>query len=124
MTRTTKQKEAIMNFLVNNRTHPTADVIYESVKKEIPNISIATIYRNLRVLKENRLVTEVSVHGALGRFEEKKANHYHFYCEKCGKVMDINEPVDEKLNERVTGSTGLKIHHHQIEFHGLCKDCQ
>jgi Fur family transcriptional regulator, peroxide stress response regulator len=124
MRRTTKQREAIMNFLVNNRTHPTADVIYESVKKEIPNISIATIYRNLRVLKENGQVAEVSIKGDLGRFEAKQGNHYHFYCEKCGKVMDIDEPVDEKLNERVTGSTGLKISSHQIEFHGLCKDCQ
>jgi len=124
MKRTTKQRKAIINFLSNNKTHPTADVIYEGVKKEIPNISIGTIYRNLRVLEENGLVTAVGVQGNLGRYEEKQENHYHFRCEKCGKVFDINETVDEELNERVAGRTGLKIHSHQLEFRGLCKDCQ
>lgn len=124
MRRTTKQREAIIRFLANNKTHPTADVIYEGVKNEIPNISVGTVYRNLKVLKENGLITEVTIQGTLGRYEEKQKNHYHFRCEQCGKVFDIDEPVDNDLNMRVAGKTGLKINSHQLEFRGLCKDCQ
>ena len=124
MQRNSRQRNAILKFLVNNRSHPTADVIYESVKKEIPNISIGTIYRNLKILKETGAISEINVQGFSGRYEEKQENHYHFRCDKCGKVLDIDEPFDEKLNERIAKKTGFKIRSHQLEFHGLCQDCK
>ena len=124
MKRITRQREAILKFLENNSSHPTADIIYESLRKEIPNISKGTVYRNLKVLQENGQVSELDLKGTLSRFEKKQANHYHFRCEQCGKVIDINEPVDTQLNSRVASRTGLKINHHQLEFRGLCKDCQ
>lgn len=124
MKRTTKQREAILKYLAGNRSHPTADDIYEGVKKEVPQISIGTVYRNLRVLKEDGLVAEISIQGALGRYEEIRKNHYHFRCEKCGKVLDIDETFDETFGERIAARTGLKINSHQLEFYGLCKDCQ
>ncbi len=122
--RDTKQRELILKVLINNRTHPTADWIYEEVKKEIPKISKGTVYRNLQVLHEDGAITELNLDGIMARYEEKQKNHYHFKCEKCGRVIDLDEPMVQGLNERVAKKTGFKVSGHRIEFHGLCKNCQ
>ena len=122
--RETKQREAILRVLRNTKAHPTADRIYEEVKKEIPNISKGTVYRNLQVLQEDGAVTELNLNGTLSRFEAKQDSHYHFRCEQCGRVFDVDEPVNNELDERVAKRTGFKVSHHQLEFRGLCKDCQ
>lgn len=124
MTRLTKQRETILSILRSTRSHPTADWIYEEAKKEIPHISKGTVYRNLRVLRENGQVAELNLDGNESRFEAKRQSHYHFRCERCGRVFDVDEPVDTKLDRKVAGRTGLKIFYHQLEFRGLCQDCQ
>jgi len=122
--RDTKQREAILGVLRNTKAHPTADWIYEQVKKEIPNISKGTVYRNLQVLLEDGAITELNLSGTLSRFEVKQERHYHFRCEQCGHVFDVDEPVNDELDERVAKRTGFVVSHHQTEFRGLCKDCQ
>jgi len=124
MRRKTKQRETILRVLRNTKAHPTADWIYEEVKKEIPNISKGTVYRNLQVLQEDGAVSELNLNGTLSRFEAKQESHYHFRCEQCGKVFDLDEPVNNELDERVAKRTGFKVSHHQLEFRGLCIDCQ
>ncbi|MBN1161808.1 MAG: transcriptional repressor [Dehalococcoidales bacterium] len=124
MHRETKQRTAILKYLNNTKSHPTADIIYDVVKKIIPNISKGTIYRNLNVLKESGQVTRLNIKGTVSRYEIKQASHYHFRCEQCGRVFDIDEPVDKSIDERVAKSTGFKVIRHQLEFRGLCKDCQ
>ncbi len=124
MNRNTKQREAILRILRSTRSHPTADSIYEEAKKEIPHISKGTVYRNLRVLQENGQVAELNLDGTVSRFEAKRQNHYHFRCERCGRVIDVDEPVDSKLDRKVARRTGLKISYHQLEFRGLCHECQ
>jgi len=123
MRRNSRQKKAILAFLKDNKTHPSAEAIYEGVKKDIPNISIGTVYRNLKILQEDGEISEISSQG-MGRFEENQGTHYHFRCVKCGQVIDIDEPVDEEINRRMAAKTGLIINSHQLEFHGLCKECQ
>ena len=124
MRRETKQREAILRVLMNSKSHPTADLIYEEVKKEIPKISKGTVYRNLKVLQESGQVSELNLNGTISRFEVKQDSHYHFRCEKCGRVSDIDMPVDRELDRHIEKITGLKISYHQLEFRGLCKDCQ
>jgi Fur family peroxide stress response transcriptional regulator len=124
MIRQTKQRETILRILRSTRSHPTADWIYEEAKKEMPHISKGTVYRNLRVLQENGQVSELNLDGDESRFEAKRQNHYHFRCERCGRVFDVDEPVDTKLDIKVAKRTGLKISYHQLEFRGLCQDCQ
>jgi Fe2+ or Zn2+ uptake regulation protein len=63
-------------------------------------------------------------HGTVGRFEIKQEIHYHFRCELCGRVIDVNEPVDRELDKKVANRTGLRISYHQLEFRGLFRDCQ
>ncbi len=124
MRRETRQREAILRVLINTKAHPTADWIYEEGRKEIPNISKGTVYRNLQVLQEDGAVTELNLNGTVSRFEAKQDSHYHFRCERCGRVFDLDEPVNNKLDERVAKRTGFTVSHHQLEFRGLCKDCQ
>lgn len=124
MRRNTKQKEAIFRILKETREHPTADSIYEAVRKVMPNISKGTVYRNLKVLRESRAISELRLKGTRSRFEVAQANHYHFRCGQCGKVMDVEAPVDRKLDQKVAVRTGLKIYGHQLEFRGVCLICQ
>ena len=124
MGRATKQRETILRILRATRSHPTADGIYEEAKKEIPNISKGTVYRNLKVLQENGQVSELNLDGSVSRYEAKRENHYHFRCERCGRVFDVDYSVDRELDRKVAKITGLKISCHQLEFRGLCHDCQ
>ena len=124
MARITRQKEAILRVLGGTNTHPTAEWIYEEVKKEIPNISLGTVYRNLRLLSENGEILQLDLCGSLSRFDCRTDNHYHFRCEGCGRLFDVDEPVDENINERVAERTGFRVLCHRLEFRGLCQECQ
>jgi Fur family peroxide stress response transcriptional regulator len=122
--RTTKQRKAILEILRSTRSHPTADQIYDAVRQQVPNISKGTVYRNLQVLRGEGAISELNINGTMGRYEEKQSRHYHFQCEQCGRVYDLDEPVNNEINERIAKRTGFKISYHQMEFRGLCKDCQ
>lgn len=122
--RETKQREAILNVLRSADSHPTADWIYDEVRKTIPNISKGTVYRNLKILQEKGEISELNLSGTVSRFEGRQENHYHFRCDKCGRVFDLDEPVNNELDERVARKTGFKVSYHQLEFRGFCKDCQ
>jgi Fur family peroxide stress response transcriptional regulator len=124
MVRKTKQSEAILNVLRDTTSHPTADWIYNEVRKDIPGISLGTVYRNLRSLRECGKIIGIDLGSAASKFDGNSANHYHFRCEKCRRVFDIDEPVDEKIDKRVARKTGFRISHHWLEFRGLCRECQ
>lgn len=113
-----------MKVLRNGSSHPTADRIYEEVRKTIPNISKGTVYRNLKVLLEDGQIAELNLNGTVSRYEDKKDGHYHFRCEQCGRIFDLDEPVNHALDEKIAGQTGFTVTHHQLEFRGLCKDCR
>ena len=122
--RATKQRPAILEILRNTRSHPTADQIYDAIRKEIPNISKGTVYRNLQVLCEDGAISELNINGTISRYEEKQDRHYHFRCEQCGRVFDLDEQVNTEIDKRVAVRTGFKVISHQTEFRGFCKDCQ
>ena len=124
MYRNTRQKETILNILRGTTSHPTADWMYDEVRKVIPNISKGTVYRNLKILEQTGQISELNLSGTVSRFEGRQDNHYHFRCENCGRVFDVDEAVDTELDRRVAGKTGFKISYHQLEFRGLCHDCQ
>jgi Fur family peroxide stress response transcriptional regulator len=124
MNRQTKQREAILRLLRGTSSHPTADQIYDEVRKEIPNISKGTVYRNLKVLQEMGVISELNLNSTVSRFEAKQESHYHFRCEQCGRVFDVDEPPDKELDRKIARRTGFKISYHQLEFRGLCHDCQ
>jgi len=124
MLRKSKQKEAILRVLRGTTSHPTADWIYNEVRKEIPNISLGTVYRNLRLMCQGGEILQLDLCGTLSRLDGRVDNHYHFRCQDCGRVFDVDEPVDDNLNERVAGRTGFQVLCQRLEFRGVCKECQ
>jgi len=124
MRRDTKQREAILTVLRHADSHPTADWIYDEVRKWIPTISKGTVYRNLKLLRDTGEITELKLSGTVSRYEGRQENHYHFRCEQCGRVFDLDEPVNGELNERIARDTGFTVTYHRLEFRGLCRDCQ
>jgi Fur family peroxide stress response transcriptional regulator len=124
MRRESRQREAVLRVLTGSRAHLTADQVYDAVRKDIPNISKGTVYRNLKVLRQDGAISELNLDGALGRYEAKRETHYHFRCDRCGSIFDLDEPVDKELDERVSRKTGFTVSHHKTEFRGLCVDCQ
>lgn len=122
--RNTRQREAILRVVRRIGCHPTVDEVYTEVRRELPGVSLGTVYRNLKVLAETGEVAPVAGGGPLSRYDGCADNHYHFRCDSCGRVLDIEEPVDTGMDRRVAAQTGLAIRCHTLEFHGLCKDCR
>lgn len=122
--RHTRQREAVLEVLRTSHSHPTADWVYEEVKKALPRISKGTVYRNLKMLCKSGEISELDLSGATRRFEGRQESHYHFRCQRCGEVFDLNEPVNHDLDSRIEEQTGFTVAYHHLEFRGLCRDCQ
>lgn len=120
----TPQRHAILAFLLDSKAHPTADDIYKSLEGNFPNMSVATIYNNLRLFKEAGLVQELTYGDASSRFDGDTTEHYHLICTHCGRIEDLFEPVLPALNEDVEKASGYSIEHHRLEFYGTCPDCR
>ena len=123
MNRKSKQKGVILAVVKSTHSHPTANWVYEQVKQEIPNISLGTVYRNLKSLKQEGEIQELNFDGTMSRFDGITQNHYHFRCERCGRIFDLDEPVDETLNDRIEQTTDFEVIDHHLDFYGRCQDC-
>ena len=124
MLKRSKQKETILRVLRSTSSHPSADWVYEQVRREIPNVSLATIYRNLRLLRDTGCIQQVDLSGEHGHFDGKTSAHYHLRCEKCGRILDLDEPVRRSIENRVARKTGFTVTGHKLEVTGLCPECQ
>ena len=121
-----RQREIILDTLTRNAVHPTAETLYNIIKKEDPdtNIGIATVYRNLSKLADSGIIKRIEGLENSEHFDHNTHVHYHFLCNKCGRVYDINESVAPNLVENTEKETGFIITDCDIAFHGICKDCQ
>ncbi|MFN3134633.1 MAG: transcriptional repressor [Candidatus Kryptonium sp.] len=122
--RGSKQREAILRILQNTDIHPTADWIYDQVRKVIPNISLGTVYRNLNLLKDEGLIREVTIHGSSSaRYDANLEPHCHFICLKCNSVYDL--PIRENdLNlETFLAGRNFKVKFTKLDIFGLCDKC-
>lgn len=119
-----RQRDLVLKTLQSNVVHPTADYVYELIKKEMPNISLATVYRNLNQLAEAGIIRKIEGLDGVVRFDHNTHNHYHFICIKCNKVYDIPFDIAPNLEEQVLVETGLQIIQHDIAFKGICHNCQ
>ena len=124
MPRKTKQREAILRVLRSTKSHPTADTIFEQVRKEIPNISFGTVYRHLRMMKKSGEIRELDLSGKPSHYNSDMREHYHLRCENCDRVFDLNQPVDITVSDTAGEEMGFKVTHPVLELRGLCKDCQ
>lgn len=121
--RKTTQRRIILQTLRSTKSHPTADWIYTEVRKIIPNISLGTVYRNLRLLNESGKILKLDYGSGFSRFDGNAENHYHIRCLKCGRVDDVDQPLERGLEQQVAQKTGYDVVSHRLEFCGVCPDC-
>jgi Fur family peroxide stress response transcriptional regulator len=122
--RMTPQRYAILQYLLNTMSHPTADEIYRALEANFPNMSVATVYNNLRLFKEAGLVRELTYGDASSRFDANMEDHYHVICRRCGKITDFHHPTLTEVEVKASEKTGYVIESHRMEIYGICPDCQ
>jgi len=124
MQRYSKNREAILNCLRSTKTHPTAEWIYLQLKEDLPNLSLATVYRNLTALKEHGDIRSMGIVGGQERFDAINYPHSHVVCARCGAVIDVPEiPIPGELIARVEKETGCTVTETALQFNGLCAVC-
>ena len=119
-----RKRDAILSCLRSTELHPSADWVYERVKQEIPDISLATVYRNLNLFKEQGLIQSLGTVNGVERFDGNTAPHVHYICTGCGKVVDLpGLSVPEDLNYAAEAESGGRVAACQLTFTGLCGKC-
>jgi Fur family peroxide stress response transcriptional regulator len=120
-----RKRNAILQYLRNSEDHPSAEKIYTDLKKEIPDLSMGTVYRNLNLFKEQGLITAVATVNGVERYDPDTTPHVHFICTQCGDVQDLPEiSVPEELNSAVAQSSGGRVDNCQLSFTGICGECR
>ena len=118
-----RQREAIKELLCSSCNHPTADMVYLSVRQEFPNISLGTVYRNLNLLADLGDAIKITSPNGGVHFDGRTAPHYHFHCNKCGKVLDLELEELKCINDAAGKNFDGVIESHSMMFYGTCKDC-
>lgn len=119
--RCTPQRYAVMTFLLEQNSHPTAAEIFDSVNRLDPRSSRATTYNNLRDLVQAGLVREVAIEGRAARYDAKGMRHHHFICDRCGDVEDMEW---YSVPTPASGSLGKRVFREcEVIFRGLCTKC-
>lgn len=121
--RITTQRQIILEELAKVTTHPTANEVYDMVRKRLPRIGLGTVYRNLELMAESGVILKLEVGGTQKRFDATTDPHYHIRCISCGKVDDIDISVQNHINQIAEEASDYDILGHHIEFTGTCKAC-
>lgn len=121
--RMSPQRRVILEWLRQNDIHPTADTIYEMVRKELPRISLGTVYRNLEILTALGKIQTLELGGSQKRYDAITRKHYHIRCVVCDRVDNAPIAPLSSLENELYGATVFTIIGHRLEFTGLCPEC-
>ena len=129
-TKYSRQRETLLKVLCSTDCHPDADWIYTEVRKELPNISLGTVYRNLSNMSREGTILKLSMGDGKDHFDGNTTLiHHHMMCRRCGSIIDIFTPdKDEKVFSEYVSSyaqthTSAIIQEHSVMFYGICSDC-
>ena len=119
-----RKREAILSCLQSTRAHPTAEALYAQLKPEIPDLSLATVYRNLNLFKKQGLAVCVANVDGTERFDADTHPHVHFICQDCGSVVDLDEmAIPDTLRTAAESCSGGTVIDCQLNFTGRCRNC-
>jgi Fur family ferric uptake transcriptional regulator/Fur family peroxide stress response transcriptional regulator len=116
------QRMAIMEYLMNNRIHPTAETIFNNLHPSIPTLSKTTVYNTLKLLEEHGAIRSLQIDEKNIRYDADISAHAHFRCKQCGQVYDISIKNFEKLE--INNDNDHDIIECQIYYQGYCKYCK
>lgn len=118
----TPQRRTIFEVLEGVTHHPSAEEVYESVRKRLPDVSLATVYKTLKELVSLGEILELNFDGDRSRYDPKVGRHSHLKCERCGRLDDVDLDY-ANLEVPKNYRQGYSIRRHQVVFYGLCPDC-
>ena len=121
--RNSATRNSIYQYLCGTKEHPSAEMIYNDLKGDLPNLSIGTVYRNLKQLEEIGRVIRVTSVDNHERYDANCEDHVHFVCERCGRVIDIMDADINAAKAACNLSGDAKIKHIQIVLQGICESC-
>lgn len=116
------RREQIYQYLAGTKSHPEAEQIYLALKAENPSLSLATVYRNLAKFVSEGKAIEICGANHVIHFDADVNIHYHFSCEICGKIYDVDLPVME-LDTQALKAIG-QVQRHELVFYGVCNQCK
>lgn len=120
----TPQREIVLGIVCTHHDHPTAETVFTEARRTAPGISLATVYRTLRLLKERGLVLEFSGGGYPSRYDVTLNDHEHVRCVACGAVEDVELPEAREIRRLVSARTQYQVKPYPLIFHGLCLGCE
>jgi len=118
-----RQREAILDNLKSRVDHPTADMLFQSLRKDDPKISLGTVYRNLSLLTEIGRIKKLSDRNGIERYDYNTTDHYHFACKACSKLIDLPTGIIAGLDEKAEHEDIGIVENHSLIFYGYCKEC-
>ena len=119
----TPQRIAICRIALNSRVHPSAQQVYDEVKKIHPTVSLATVYKTLKVLRDLDLVQEINFPEGQARFDSYMKPHINLICSKCGSITDLDDVTVEEITRKVVASTKFKPTGQRMDVYGICQKC-
>lgn len=121
--RLTEPRRVILDVVRATDAHPSAAFVYRRVRRRLPGVSLATVYRNLRMLAAHGLLAERADLAGL-RFDGNTTAHHHFTCVACRRVYDVPTDGRSDVRRRLGATTGFEVYDHRIEFYGRCAACR
>jgi Fur family ferric uptake transcriptional regulator len=122
--RHSQQRDVILEELRKVKTHPTATILYNAVRKRIPNISLGTVYRNLDLLSQKGIIQKLEVNSGEAHFDGDVDKHYHIICTDCGRIDDVHGiPYENKEVEISRIINGYQVSGYHMSFFGICPGC-
>lgn len=121
--RNTRQRKSILEMLKSTKEHPTAEIIYFKVRKELPNISLGTIYRNLNILKQEGIIKEIKTTGKKTHYDADVSFHSHFICQHCDVVSDFEVKLPLNIFNDIKEKISGKLLNQEIYLYGICLNC-
>ena len=124
MKKYSRKREAIYTALCSTKSHPSAEWIYAQLKPQYPDLSLATVYRNMAEFVREGVAIRVGVVDGHERYDGNVQPHAHFICEQCGSVIDVDCPMEPALNRAVAEENNLDVRRHELTFRGFCTSCR
>lgn len=125
----TPQRRAIIDIIIKNEgSHLTTEELYDLVKKDCPEIGLATVYRTVQLLEELGVICKLELNDGCSRYEliheEENHQHHHLICTNCGSVIEVQHDLLDDLEHEIEEKYNFKITNHSLKFYGICSKCK
>ncbi len=125
----TPQRRSILTAMSKHMgEHLTAEEIYDDVRRDCPDIGLATVYRTLQLLSDLKVLMKLNLDDGVTRYEmnldQQHHHHHHLICEKCAKIYEVKYDLLDEVEKRIEKEYNFKIQNHKLKFYGLCKECR